>query len=254
MSYETVKVRFQEPVCFIQFHRPEAGNTINDRMIDECLKVLALCEESINIVVLEGLPEVFCYTADFREVYTKMASGQKNPNNPEPLYDLWMKLAAGPYITISHVRGKANAGGIGFVAASDIVIADQSAQFSLSELLFGLLPACVLPFLVRRIGYQKAHYMTLMTQPVCVQQANEWGLVDSFDAQSDILLRKHLLRLRHLPKMGIMRYKHYMNEQNGLLLQSKKLALDANLEAFSDSCNLERICRYVEKGQFPWEG
>nr|WP_269820011.1 enoyl-CoA hydratase-related protein [Bacillus velezensis] len=42
--------------------------------------------------------------------------------------------------------GVANAGGIGFVAASDIVIADDTAVFSLSELLFGLFPAMVLPF------------------------------------------------------------------------------------------------------------
>jgi len=62
---------------------------------------------------------------------------------------LWLRLATVRTVTISHVRGKANAGGIGFVAASDIVLADETAQFSLSELLFGLYPACVLPFLIR---------------------------------------------------------------------------------------------------------
>ena len=182
-----------------------------------------------------------------------MASGQQREQNPEPLYDLWVKLATGPYITISHVRGKANAGGVGFVAASDIVLADQTAQFSLSELLFGLFPACVLPFLIRRIGFQKAHYLTLMTKPVSVQQAHAWGLVDAYEAQSESLLRKHLLRLRRLSKTGIRRYKRYMNGLHDSLLQSKSLAVAANKEIFSEPRNLQGIFRYVETGQFPWE-
>jgi 3-carboxymethyl-3-hydroxy-acyl-[acp] dehydratase len=52
-------------------------------------------------------------------------------------------LATGPFVTISHVRGKANAGGLGFMAASDIVLAQEEAQFSLSELLSdSIRPAC----------------------------------------------------------------------------------------------------------------
>jgi polyketide biosynthesis enoyl-CoA hydratase PksH len=252
MNYQTIQVRFQEPVCFIQINRPESNNTINDLLIEEISQVLTLCEESITIIVLEGLPEVFCFGADFQSI-PAAAGGQQAGEGPEPLYNLWLKLANGPFITIAHVRGKANAGGIGFVAASDIVIADQTAQFSLSELLFGLFPACVLPFLIRRVGFQKAHYLTLMTQPVPVQQAFAWGLVDAYDTDSDSLLRKHLLRLRRLSKSGITRYKRYMSELYDLLLQSKQAALAANREIFSDPHNLEGIIRYVETGKFPWE-
>ncbi|MBY9081320.1 enoyl-CoA hydratase/isomerase [Paenibacillus sp. HN-1] len=253
MSYQTIQVRFQEPVCFLQIHRPEANNTINDCLIEECRQVLELCDDSITVVVLEGLPEVFCFGADFQEFHGAMARGEHSVQNPEPLYDLWMKLATGPYISVAHVRGKVNAGGVGFAAACDIVLADETAQFSLSELLFGLLPSCVLPFLIRRVGLQKANYLTLTTQPISAQQACAWGLVDACDAQSDILLRKHLLRLKHLPKKGISRYKSYLNNLNGSLLQSKSAAIASNLEVFSDPQNINLIVRYVEKGLFPWE-
>lgn len=253
MSYQAIKVCFQEPVCFIQFNRPESNNTINHQLIEECFEVMTLCEEAIRVVVLEGLPEVFCFGADFKGMRDAAANGQVGEQNPERLYDLWLKMASGPYITISHVRGKANAGGVGFVAASDIVIADETAQFSLSELLFGLFPACVLPFLIRRVGFQKAHYMSVMTQPVSVSQAHAWGLVDAYDAQSESLLRKHLLRLRRLPKTGIMRYKRYISTLNDSLLQSRAPAVAANQEVFSDPRNIEGIFRFVETGQFPWE-
>ncbi|HET8840441.1 MAG TPA: enoyl-CoA hydratase/isomerase [Ktedonobacteraceae bacterium] len=253
MNYQTIKVRFQETVCFILFDRPEENNTITSLLIEECLHVLTLCEETCTVVVLEGSPEVFCFGADFKGIHDTVASGPAIENDPGPLYDLWLKLVNGPYITIAHVRGKVNAGGVGFVAACDIVLADQTAVFSLSELLFGLFPACVLPFLIRRMGMQKAHYLTVMTQPITVQQAHLWGLVDAYDAQSTSLLRKHLLRLRRLSKNGILRYKRYINQLDESLVRSRPLALAANREIFSDPQNLENIFRFVESGRFPWE-
>jgi len=177
---------------------------------------------------------------------------ENSDDGPGPLYDLWLRLATGSYVTVSHVRGKANAGGIGFVAASDIVLADETAVFSLSELLFGLYPACVLPFLVRRIGFQKANYLTLMTQPITVIQAREWGLVDAFESDSDALLRRHLIRLRRLSKTAIRRYKTHMGRINSSLAELKPIAVNANLEMFSDADNLNAIARYVQEGIFPW--
>lgn len=249
MNYQTIKTRFEGSICYIQLYRPEANNTISDKLIDECGEVLSLCEQSATVVIIEGLPDMFCFGADFDEIQQKKSCGQ----SPEPLYDIWAKLAGGPYISIAHVRGKVNAGGIGFVAACDIVLANESAMFSLSELLFGLYPACVLPFLMRRIGYQKANYLTLTTQPVNVHQAQTWGLVDAYDEHSEVLLQKQLLRLRRLPKTGITRYKRYMTELNGFIKQSKSSAVAANQEMFSDEENLRGIFRYMDTGQFPWE-
>ena len=252
-TYETIQVRFDEEICYLQMYRPEARNTINDRLIEECAQVLKICEVSAKIVVLEGLPEVFCFGADFQGIQKDFESGHKQVQNPEPLYDVWLQLASGPYVTIAHVRGKANAGGIGFVAACDVVLCEEKAVFSLSELLFGLMPACVLPFLIRRIGFSKAHYMTLMTQPVLAKQAHKWGLVDAFEQNSEDLLRRHLLRLRRLSKTAIRHYKSYMNTLSDLLITSKPKALEANKMVFSDPDNLEKIARYVKTGKFPWE-
>jgi hypothetical protein len=91
------------------------------------------------------MPEVFCFGADFKEIQKNFENkNQPGQQDPEPLYNLWLQLALGPFITIAHVQGKTNAGGVGFVAACDVVLCDEKAVFSLSELLFGLMPACVL--------------------------------------------------------------------------------------------------------------
>jgi polyketide biosynthesis enoyl-CoA hydratase PksH len=253
VNYKTIKVRFQESICFVQFDRPDANNTINGQLVAEFTDVLSNCEETATVVVISGSPELFCFGADFKALASTSQVPSEQHDGPGPLYDLWLRLATGPYVTISHVQGKANAGGIGFVAASDIVLAGDAAQFSLSELLFGLYPACVLPFLIRRIGFQRAHYLTLMTQPIAVKQASEWGLVDAFEPQSEALLRRHLLRLRRLSKIAIKRYKTYINQFGKPLADLKSPAVAANLEVFSDTSNMAAIARYVEHGVFPWE-
>ncbi|MBJ9679655.1 enoyl-CoA hydratase/isomerase [Burkholderia gladioli] len=257
IDYRTLRVRRQGGVTFVRIERPEADNAINAALLEEMADVLDRCDAATHVIVLEGQADAFCVGADFAEIRAAHAGAPSEAaraaGDPGPLFDLWHRLATGPRIVISHVRGKVNAGGVGFVAASDIVLADDTATFSLSELLFGLMPACVLPFLIRRIGWQRAHYMTLSTQPLDAARALAWGLVDAHDANGEALLRRHLARLRRLDGVAVARYKRYANALTGRFDSDRSLALAANREVFSDPTNLERIVRFVESGIFPWE-
>lgn len=257
-EYTSLRVRLEGEICYAQIHRPQARNTINDELVEEFTDLLGTCERQAKIIVLEGLPDVFCFGADFNAMHAGGSVHESVVDDPgrhsEALYDLWLKLATGPYITVAHVRGKVNAGGIGFVAACDIVLSKDSAAYSLSELLFGLMPACVMPFLVRRIGFAKANYLTLLTAPISAAQALSWGLVDACESNSEELLRKQLLRLRRISKKAIRSYKRYLSKgPNRLLSDSRAAALEANREVFSEPDNIEAIKRFVAHGVFPWE-
>ncbi|MFG2605997.1 enoyl-CoA hydratase/isomerase [Streptomyces sp. NPDC048514] len=253
MNYRTIKVETTGTVCRIRLDRPSAKNSINAVLVAECLDALDRCQDHVTVVVLEGLPDYFCFGADFQELTATLAEGEQAEQRPEALYELFLRLATGPFVTVSHVRGVANAGGVGLVAASDIVIADATARFSLSELLFGLYPACVLPFLIRRCGFQKAHYMTLMTMPFDASAAVASGLVDVTGENSEALLRRHLARLKCLPKTGIARYKRYLHALDDGLTAALPTASAGNREVFSDERNLTLIRRYTEEGVLPWE-
>jgi polyketide biosynthesis enoyl-CoA hydratase PksH len=253
-QYETIRVRSEGELCAIQLHRPQDGNAISNRMVEEISGVLATCRATASIVLLEASPELFCLGADFKAIAREQTSDRgQGGQNADALYELWSQLASGPFISIAHVRGKVNAGGVGFVAACDLVLSDTTAVFSLSELLFGLLPACVLPFLIRRVGYSTANYLTLTTQPISARQALEWRLVDACEDNSENLLRKHLLRLRRLSKAAIVRHKRYMSSLDALIEPSRQQAVLANREVFRDPTNLDNISRYVRTGRFPWE-
>ena len=251
--YTTLSVRRDESVLSIQFADADGRNTITPSLITELKQVLESCEGTISVIVLEGTPEVFCAGVDFKTLHERVLAGEPTDVDPEGLYELWRRLSEGPWVSVAHVRGRVNAGGVGFVAACDVVIADETAVFGLSELLFGLFPACVLPFLVRRVGFQKANYLTLTTNSVPVAQAHAWGLVDAFATNSRDLLRKHLLRLQRLSPITVERYKAYASKLQGMVGDLQHEAIAANREMFADPENIAKIVRYVEEGVFPWE-
>jgi polyketide biosynthesis enoyl-CoA hydratase PksH len=249
MSHETITVTTAEAVCRIRLNRPAADNAINAQMIAEIGEVLARCtSDAVSVIVLEGGAEVFCAGGDFQAVSSSGSAG-----DPAPLYDLWLTLTQGPSVTIALVHGRVNAGGVGFVAACDIAIAGRGASFGLSELLFGLYPACVLPFLVQRIGRQRAHYLTLMTRPIGAVAAHAAGLVDVVADDPETVLRQHLTRLRHLRKPAIAQYKAYLGGITGDPVADRARALDANRAIFADADVIADIRRYVTELKLPWE-
>lgn len=252
-EYETLRFSSENAVCRMQLYRPDDNNTITETMVRECHEVLDHCERFCTVLVVEGLPEVFCHGADLSSYHQNFDVGQEAEYDPSSLYDLWTRMVTGPVVTVAHARGTTMAGGVGFIAASDIVIADRAASFCLSELLFGLYPAMVWPFLSRRLGHQRAHYMTLMTKPVTAEDAAAWGLVDICAERSDVVVSQHLRRLDKLPKSGVAAYKHFVNDQTGPFRTQREVSVAANRKMFSDAENLERIGRFVEHGVYPWE-
>ena len=57
---------------------------------------------------------------------------------------------------IAAVEGHAMGGGIGFASVADVTIAAPDAIFQMSEVRFGIVPAAISPFVVRRIGLTAA--------------------------------------------------------------------------------------------------
>lgn len=247
MEYKTIAVKYSESVATIQFQRKDEKNTINQQMVAELFDAINECENQVKIVVFEGDEDYFCFGADL--------NSEEENQFPEgrTLYDLWLKLAKAPFLTISHITGKTNAGGIGFIACSDIAIANTTATFSLSELLFGLYPAMVMPFLIRRIGFQHMNYMTLMTRPFSAEEALQFGLVDSIQENSRLALGKHIARLRNLPEDGIRTYKQYANLCYDQLTVQRDQAVKRNQSIFSSELVLERIKKFTKEGIYPWE-
>ncbi len=254
MDYQTLKISYQPAVKRIQMYRPEADNSINRLLTQELLSALqtAETEAEIKIIVLEGLPEVFCTGMDFQEVAA--TAGEDPRESSQNYYNICKQMTQNSKVVISLVRGKVQAGGVGFVAASDVVIADETATFVLSELLFGLLPACVLPFLIRRVGFHQAYRLALTTQSIGVAQAQAWGLVDEYSGDVEKSVRQHFRRLKYLPVAGIERLKRYANQLWIMQEETEALAVSTISGLLGDRQIQATIERYFKEGVFPWQG
>ena len=90
------------------------------------------------------------------------------------------------------------AGGVGLVAACDLAVAGPAATFTLSETLWGLLPAMVMPFLVRRVGPQRAFRLTLSAETIDASEAHRIGMVDELAENPEVKLRALERRLSRL--------------------------------------------------------
>jgi enoyl-CoA hydratase/carnithine racemase len=80
---------------------------------------------------------------------------------------------------IALVQGEVKAGGVGLACCCDVVLATPNSSFELGEVLFGLLPANVLPFILgNRVSLQKARYMVLTSKKIAAEEALRIGLID----------------------------------------------------------------------------
>jgi polyketide biosynthesis enoyl-CoA hydratase PksH len=166
---------------------------------------------------------------------------------------LLKRLVTLPRVIISVVDGRASAGGVGIVAASDFVFATERSQFSLPEALWGLLPCCVLPFLMRRVGFQKAYMMTLSTQPVTAEQARQFHLADEVSDQPELLVRKVAFRLSRLDPSTLRSLKSYFGKLWVLSEETERTALSELTRLMSSPVVQRNIANFVANRRFPWE-
>lgn len=253
-TYETIQLKEQRGVLSIQLNRPEANNSLNSVLIKEVLGVLEDAEQdtSIKVIVFVGNEQVFCTGMDFNAV-NEGGSDTVIGDDPNDYYNLLKYISLCSKIVISKVDGKVNAGGIGIVAASDIVIAGEQATFGLSEVLFGLLPACVMPFLIKRIGIQKAQWMTLMTHGINAKRAYEIGLVDEVSTNTEDTLRRSMLRLLRLEPSTVLDLKDYMSKLWIISDHTQKLAVDKISSLITSEKVQHNIKNFVENKRFPWD-
>lgn len=180
-TFETIRIRKKENVAQVILHRPEVHNAFNARMIAElsgAFKSLGR-EESIRVVVLTGEGESFCAGADLnwlREIIRY--SFEQNLEESLQLARLLNEIHTFPKPTIAMVNGTAIGGGIGFLSSCDLAIASEEARFGLSEVKIGLVPAAISPFVIRKIGENKAREYFLTGKRITASKALEIGLVN----------------------------------------------------------------------------
>jgi methylglutaconyl-CoA hydratase len=115
-----------------------------------------------------------------------LTSLNENLDESRRLADLFWDIYSFPKPTISQVNGAAIGGGTGFVAVADIAVAARSAIFSFSEVKIGVVPACISPYVIKRVGEGRAREFFLTGERLSADRALEAGLINRI-APDDLL-------------------------------------------------------------------
>jgi methylglutaconyl-CoA hydratase len=180
-SFQTITYTKENLVARVTLNRPEIHNAFNEIMIQELIDVFKdiSSDKDARVVVLTGNGKSFCAGADLNWMKKVVDfSYEENLKESLELADLFYLIYSLPKPTIARVNGAAIGGGAGLVAVCDIVIASEKAKFSLSEVKLGLVPACISPYEVRRIGEKNCRELFLTGERIDAQKALNFGLVN----------------------------------------------------------------------------
>lgn len=177
----TVRVETAGKIGRVTFCRPEVHNAFNDQVIDEmtfAFKRLKT-DPDVRVVILSGDGKSFCAGADLNWMRrVKDSAFEDNLDEARRLADLFWDIYSFPKPVIGRINGAAIGGGTGFVAVTDIAVAAQSAVFSFSEVKIGVVPACISPYVIKRVGEGKAREFFLTGERLTSDRALEAGLVN----------------------------------------------------------------------------
>jgi methylglutaconyl-CoA hydratase len=175
-----LELGFESGVARVTLNRPEVRNAFNDEVIAEMTAVFSeLAErEEVRCIVLAGNGSAFCAGADLNWM-KRMAGYTRDENfaDAAALANMLRVLYHCPKPTIARVQGDVYAGGTGLVAACDIAVAVDSAQFCLSEVKLGLIPATISPYVIRAMGARAAQRYFLTAERFSAAQALRIGFV-----------------------------------------------------------------------------
>ena len=111
---------------------------------------------------------------------------EENYHDAMALGELMLTLNRLPKPTIARVNGPAYGGGIGLIACCDIAIAASDAQFALTEVKLGLIPAVISPYVVAAIGEKKARRYFLTGERFGAAEAVSFGLLNATVAANEL--------------------------------------------------------------------
>jgi len=180
-DYKTLIVEQQQGIVTITLNRPDAANGLNSQMGVDLLNVAREChtDASVRVVVITADGRFFSAGGDVKQMYDASDNAstviKDLANDLHSAISLFSRMAA-PLIIA--VNGTAAGAGFSLAVSGDLVIAAESAKFTMAYSGVGLSPdGSSSYFLPRLIGLRKTQELMFTNKVVSAQEAYQLGLV-----------------------------------------------------------------------------
>ena len=188
--YKNIVTEVDAGVGIITLNREDRRNAFDDVTIQELVRAIGVMgrDEGVRVVVLSSSGRDFCAGADLGWMRNAASlSAEENQRDARVMAEMLKRIATMPKPTVARVQGSAFGGGVGLLAACDIAIATFDAQFALSEVKLGLIPAVIAPHVIGAISERHARRYMLTGERFSAAEAYRIGLIHEMVADEAAL-------------------------------------------------------------------
>jgi 2-(1,2-epoxy-1,2-dihydrophenyl)acetyl-CoA isomerase len=253
--YETVNLHADGAAAAIELNRPHRMNAWSEQLGEDLLDALRTVSEdpSVRAILITGAGAAFSSGADLKVRADAVASGTVDSHRvlTEVYNPIIMGIRRMAKPVVAAVNGPAVGIGLSLALACDLVVAAESAYFSLAFAAIGLVPdGGSSMFVAERVGLTRAAQMALLAEPVPARQAAEWGLINYAwpDAEFTGQARALVQRLAAGPTRAYAGIKGELNEWLfGKAASQLELEARTQQEMFTTSDAREGVTAFLEK-------
>ena len=158
--YETIRIKTDaRGIATLWLARPDKHNALSAQMIDELTQAAQAlgADTGVRAVVLAAEGRSFCAGGDLGWMQAQMtADAETRRRGARALAMMLNALNELPKPLIGRVQGNAFGGGVGMMSVCDVAVGVHGARFGLTETKLGLIPATIGPYVLARMGEDKA--------------------------------------------------------------------------------------------------
>ena len=222
---ENVTVRIEDGIAWVTHNRPKKRNAINPGIVFEMVAASDAIEmnDDAKVLVITGAGDAFSAGQDLKEYFREPDAG--DPRLREKLHNAnsywqWRRLMFYPKPTIAMVNGWCFGGAFQVLCACDLAVAAEDAQFGLSEVNWGIIPAgIVTKSVAMALAQRNALYYILTGDTFDGKRAEQIGLVNfavpkaELEARTTALAKKMMEKNPHVLRVAKTAY-HRVREMS----------------------------------------
>ncbi|MGV9802024.1 enoyl-CoA hydratase/isomerase family protein [Mycobacterium sp. NPDC003449] len=187
-TYEAITFERSGALVQITLNRPDAANGMNDTMTRELADAARRCDAAATkAVVLTGAGRFFCAGGDLKSFATAPSRGRYIKGVADDLHRAISSFARMDAVLITAVNGTAAGAGFSLAVSGDLVMAAESASFTMAYTKVGLSPdGSSSYYLPRLVGLRRAQELMLTNRTLSAAEAQQWGLITEVVADADL--------------------------------------------------------------------
>jgi enoyl-CoA hydratase/methylglutaconyl-CoA hydratase len=171
---DLVRLEVEDAVATVTLDSPANRNALGSALTGQLRAALdtAAGDDSVRVVLLRSAGPVFCSGADMREaVEVGMHQAARD------MVAVQRSIVALPRPVVVRLDGPVRAGGLGLVAAADVVLAADTVSFAFTEVRLGLAAATISLTCLDRMRERAASWRFLGGETFDAAEAEQVGLV-----------------------------------------------------------------------------